>query len=160
MHDYDLGDSLYIIYHLHTICMIISNDHRTPALFYRLTHGERRSLTYSPHETSFADRIVGWSPRRVSEGVVVVVFGRDGVSFWHDGLIVPIMNLPFSEKYLHVSDNENTSDGFKNLAICPSASLSRTNIGVGVFPSTLESDRSSNASMSSIMTRSTFNTCV
>jgi hypothetical protein len=37
MHDYDLGDSLYIIYHLHTICMIISNDHRTPALFYRLT---------------------------------------------------------------------------------------------------------------------------
>ena len=58
-------------------------------------------------------------------------------------LIVPIMNLPFSEKYLPVSDNENTSDGFKNLAICPSASLSRTNIGVGVFPSTLESDRSS-----------------
>jgi hypothetical protein len=53
-----------------------------------------------------------------------------------------------------------SKDGFKNLAICPSASLSRTNIGVGVFLSTLESDRSSNASMSSIMTRSTFNTCV
>ncbi len=63
------------------------------------------------------------------------------------------MNNTFSLRCLHVSDKEYTSAGFKNIAICPSTSLLRANNSDLAFPLTLESTRSSNDSMSSIMTR-------
>ena len=52
-----------------------------------------------------------------------------------------------------MSVKEYTSAGFKNIAICPSTSVLRANNSDRAFPLTLESTRSSNDSMSSIMTR-------
>ena len=47
-----------------------------------------------------------------------------------------------------MKDKDNTSDGFKSLAICPRESLSRIQIGVGASSSTLESDMTSGDAMS------------